>query len=139
VMFDRVKRACGDSVFLSDSPFILSPFLYVFKAAAGAPSSLVLSAGAVHKAPYYDVSATVPNSIVLNALDESWEASESGFFVKPVREDGGGLALYYDRTSGEITYKPAGARRLDLAEEERIAQLEAHIVELKASHEARTA
>lgn len=58
---------------------------------------------------FYAVVASSPNTIVLNAMRESWQVDSPGFYVHPVRErPATANALYYDRTTKEISYGPAG-------------------------------
>jgi hypothetical protein len=44
------------------------------------------------------------NSVILNASGNELDASDSGFYVKPIRSQSAINSLYYNPTSGEITY-----------------------------------
>lgn len=65
------------------------------------------------------VTAAATNSIVLNALSETWTAGgSSGFFVKPIRPSTDTTSLQYlayNATSGEIVSTPPATRRLSVA------------------------
>lgn len=47
------------------------------------------------------------NSIVLNATGSAINANASGFFVKPIRSGTAAKIIYYDSTTGELTYGDA--------------------------------
>ncbi len=84
--------------------------------------------------------ATSDGQIVLCADPDGLNApgaSDPGFFVKPIRgaSSASGDALYYNPTTGEITYD--GDRRLQTDLEARIADLEARNADLEARLEAR--
>jgi hypothetical protein len=50
------------------------------------------------------------NSIILNATGSALEqTTDNTFTVKPIRNASGSTVLYYDSTTGEITYDTAGA------------------------------
>lgn len=47
------------------------------------------------------------NSIILNATDAELNARSSGFFVKPINNNTSTQAIYYNPSTGELTYGPA--------------------------------
>jgi sugar lactone lactonase YvrE len=50
------------------------------------------------------LTSQVANSIILNASGSALNATQQGLFVKPIRNLIGLSTLYYDNTTGEITY-----------------------------------
>jgi len=50
-----------------------------------------------------------PNSIVINASGAVLNGINSGFYVEPIRSDTNYYSLYYNPTTAEVTYGPAGA------------------------------
>ena len=45
-----------------------------------------------------------PNSIILNATGQALNNQTTGLYIKPIRNGGTTRALYYDISTGEITY-----------------------------------
>ncbi len=78
--------------------------------------------------------------MVLSAISTGVTATAAGFFVKPVRElsTSGKRALYYDSTSGEISYDD-GDRRLLAESPEESDDLVAHLRALEAQIQAQEA
>ena len=60
-------------------------------------------------ASYPDAIQQANNSIILNATGNFYNAANSGFFVKPITNGPQTYALYYNNTTGEITYDVSGA------------------------------
>ncbi len=81
---------------------------------------------------YTSAQAQASNSIVLSALDTSWVATTLGFFVRPVRPRPTANALYYDPSTGEISY--GSTRRLEAADAEKEGSADVdHLAELDAA------
>lgn len=67
-------------------------------------------AGAISIGALATANLQAANSIALNATAVSITASNAGFYVAPVRNDTGNVtnAIYYNTTTKEVTYGPAG-------------------------------
>jgi hypothetical protein len=48
------------------------------------------------------------NSIILNASGSILNSNSSGFYVKPIRNASSGYGIYYDPSTGELTYSTSG-------------------------------
>ena len=82
----------------------------------------------------HNANAMGPNAIVLSALSAGVTTNDPGFYVKPIRDNGGAANLRYDPTTGEITYD-SSKRRLEEEQDAvttRVAELERSHVEAQA-------